>query len=74
MESQYDNDEKENWRKKLDLPQEMDINVVHWYQHLGETLLRLTYDALGFKLTRTLEVCNGCARSNLKARAVRNSS
>ena len=49
----------------------MYINVVHWHSHLGERLLRLTYDAMGVKLTGTLQVCDGCARSKSKSRAVR---
>ena len=28
-------DEKEEWRKKLGLSSDMDINVVHRYSHLG---------------------------------------
>ena len=38
---QYGNYKKEDWQKKLGLPSEMDINVVHWYSHLGETLLHI---------------------------------
>ena len=34
-------------------------------------MLRLTYDALGVKLTGTLEVCDGCTRSKEIFRAVR---
>ena len=49
----------------------MDINVVYWYSHLGEKLLRLTYDALGVHMTGTIEVFGGCARSKAKAHAVR---
>ena len=30
-EVQDDKDEKENWRKKLCLPKQLGINVVHWY-------------------------------------------
>ena len=40
----------------------MDINVAHWYSNIGEKLLRLTYDALGVKLTGPLEVCDSCER------------
>ena len=29
------NDEKEYWSKKLVLPSEIDINVVHRYSHIG---------------------------------------
>ena len=36
----------------------MDINVVYWYSHIGENLLRLTYDAMGFKLKGKLQVCD----------------
>ena len=32
----------------------------------------MNYYMLGFKLTGTLEACEGCARSKAKARAVRN--
>ena len=49
----------------------MDINVVHRYSHQGETLLRTIYNALGFKLTVPLQVCNGCAKSKTKACLVR---
>ena len=59
------------WQKKLGLPSEMDINVVHWYySHLVEKLLRITYSDLGVKLTSTLQVCDGCASSKSKARVV----
>ena len=50
----------------------MDINVVHWYSHLGEKLLYITYNALGVKLTGTLQVCDVCARSKSKSHAVIN--
>ena len=49
----------------------MDINVVYRYLNLGERFLRLTYNALGFKLTGTLQVFDGCARSKVKSRDVR---
>ena len=49
----------------------MDTNVVHRYSHLGEKLLRTTYNAPGVKLTGKLQVCNGCARSKANSRAVR---
>ena len=65
-EVQDDNDEKKNCHKKLGLPQEMYIHMVHWYSHLGEKLLRLIYDAMGVKLTVMLEVCDGCAISKVK--------
>ena len=55
----------------MGLSSEIDINVVHMYSHLGEKLLRTTYNALGVKLTGTLQVCDGCARSKPKSRAVR---
>ena len=42
------------------------------YSHLGEKLLRTTYNALGVKLTGTLQVCDGYERSKAKTRAVRN--
>ena len=35
--NKYGNDDKEEWRKKLGLSSEMDINVVHRYSHLGES-------------------------------------
>ena len=60
-------DKKEEWRKRLDLSSEMDINVVHRYSHLGEKLLRTTYKTLSVKLTGTLQVCGGCVRSKVKA-------
>ena len=45
--------------------------MVHWYSHIGEKLLRLTYDDLGIKLKGTLQVCDGCVMSKEKSRAVR---
>ena len=44
--------------------------MVHGYSHIEEKLLRITYNALGVKLTGTLQFCGGCARSKAKARAV----
>ena len=35
-------------------------------------MLRTTYNVLDIKLTGTLQVCDGCALSKAKARAVRN--
>ena len=55
----------------MGLSSEMDINVVHRYSYLGEKLLPTTYNNLGFKLTGQLKVCDGCARSNKKSRALR---
>ena len=49
----------------------MDINVVHRYSHMGEKLLRTTYNDLSVKLTGTLKVCDGCARSKAKSHVVR---
>ena len=49
----------------------MDINVVHRSSNLIETFFRITYNALKVKLTGTLQVCGGCARSKTKERAVR---
>ena len=49
----------------------MDINVVHGYSYLVETLLRTTYNTLGVNLTGTLQICDGFARSKAKARAAR---
>ena len=48
----------------------MNINVVHGYSHMGEKLLRITYNALGVKLTGTIQIFGGCARSKAKSRAV----
>ena len=45
--------------------------MVHRYSHLGEKFLRITYSALGVKLTGTLQVCYGCARSKEKSCAAR---
>ena len=45
--------------------------MVHMYSHLGENLLRKTYNAIGVKLTGTLQVCDGFARSKAKLCAVR---
>ena len=59
---QDENDEKEDSQRKVRLPSEVDINVVHKYSHLIEKLLRQTYDALGIKLTGKLQVCDGCSR------------
>ena len=50
----------------------MGINVAQQCSHIGEKLLRLTYDDLGVKLTGTLEVCDRCARLKAKAYAVIN--
>ena len=47
----------------------MDINVVHMQSHLGEKLFHKTYNALGVKLTGTIQVFDGCALSKAKARA-----
>ena len=55
----------------MGLSSEMYINVVHRYSHLGEKLLHITYNDIGVKLTVTLEICDGCARSKAKACAVR---
>ena len=41
----------------MGLSSEIDINVVQRYSYLVEKLLRTTYNALGFKLTGTLQVC-----------------
>ena len=35
-------------------------------------MLRITYNALGFKLKGTLQVCDGCERLKVKESAVRN--
>ena len=45
--------------------------MVHRYSHLGEKLLRTTYNAIGVKLTGTIKFCDGCARSKAKSLAVR---
>ena len=45
----------------------MYINVVHRDSHLGEKLLRTTYNALGVKLIGLLQFCDGCARSKVKS-------
>ena len=70
-EFQYDKDESENWSKKIGLPQEIDINVAHRYLFLEERWLSLTCDALGIKLTRTLEVFDGCEIPKEKEHTVR---
>ena len=49
-------DKKEEWGNKLGLSSEMDISVVHRYSHLGETFLLTTYNALGVKITGTMQV------------------
>ena len=36
---QYRYDKKEYYQKKLGLPSETDIDIVHRYSHIGETLL-----------------------------------
>ena len=64
-------DKKEEWRNNLGLSSDMDINVVHRYSHLVEKFLRATYNALGVKLTGTLQVCDVCAHSKAKSRVVR---
>ena len=48
----------------------MNINVVHGYSYMGEKLLRITYNALGVKLTVTIQFCGGFACSKAKSRAV----
>ena len=53
------------------LPKSMDINEAHGLCHLGEKLLRITFNALGVKLTGKLKACDGCCRANAKAKAVR---
>ena len=68
------NDDKEDCSKNLGLPSEMDINVIHQYSYLGAKLLRITYNALGVKLTGTLQVCDVCARSKENAHHVRKKS
>ena len=67
----YTSEKKEEWCKKLGLSSKMDINVVQRYSHLGEQLLRTTYNALSVKLTVSLQVCGGFARYKAKACAVR---
>ena len=42
------------------LPKSMDINDAHGLCHLGEKLLRITFTALGIKLTGKLKACDGC--------------
>ena len=54
----------------MGLSSEMDIDLVHRYSHLGENLLRTTYNNLGVKLTGTIEVCDGCAQPKTKSNAV----
>ena len=68
-ENKYGNDKKEEWCKKLGLSSKIDIHVVHRYSHLGENLLRITYNSLGVKLKGTIQVCDACARSKKKPRA-----
>ena len=48
----------------------MDINVAHGYCHLGEKLLKTTFNELGVKLTGELKACDGCCRANAKAKGV----
>ena len=50
----------------------MDINVVNMSSNIGEKLLCMTYNATGFKLTDTLQVCDGCAIYKAKERAATN--
>ena len=54
----------------MGISSDMDINVVHRYSHLVEKFFRTTYNALGVKLTGTLQVCDDCARSKAKERAL----
>ena len=70
-EVQGDTYDKENWRKKMGLPQILDIHNSHRYSHRGYKLLRLKYDNLGVQLIGTLEVCDGCEKSKEKLRAER---
>ena len=71
-ENKYENQEKEDWRNKLSIQSEMDMNVVHWYSPLKEKLSCITYKALGVKLTVTPLACDGCDRSKEKAHSIRN--
>ena len=57
--------------KEKSLPKTLDINVAHGFCHLGEKLLRVTFNALGVKLTGNLVPCDGCCRANAKAKGVR---
>ena len=41
---------------------------------MGKNLLRTIYNVIGLKLTGTLKVCDGCACSKAKTRAVRKKS
>ena len=63
---QDDKNEKGKWHKKLFLLQEMNIIVVFRYSRCEETLLSLTYEAMGAKLTEALEVFDGCRRLKKK--------
>ena len=38
---QYGNTKIEDWRNKLGVPSEMDINFVHRYSYIGEKLLHI---------------------------------
>ena len=67
----YGNDERKYWQKKLVLPTNMNINVVHRYSYLRGKFLSLIYDALGVKLKGRIQVCHGCTKSKAKPCTVR---
>ena len=48
----------------------MDINVFHRYSLIREKLLCITYNAIGIKLTDTLQACDRCTSSTVKSRVV----
>ena len=56
---------------KIKMPRMIDINIAHGLCHLGEKLLRATFNSFGVKLSGTLLPCNGCCRANAKAKGVR---
>ena len=41
--------------------------MVHMYSHMGENFFCKTYNALGIKLTVTVQVCDGFVQSKAKA-------
>ena len=59
---------------EIKMPRVIDINVAHGLCHLGEKLLRATFNSFGVKLFGTLLPCDGCCRENAKAKGVSKST
>ena len=59
---------------EIKMPRVIDINVAHGLCHLREKLMRATFNSFGVKLSGTLLPCDGCCRTNAKAKGVRKST